>query len=82
MAIDFTVTKQLADKVLVIVYAYRQVCACKSNGCFFRHKSQHDVLIQFAFILVDLYGICIWSIPVNRMEIKPMVVMQQMLELT
>ena len=44
-------------------------------------KIQHDVLIQFAYISVDLYGICSWSIPVNRMEIKPMVFMQQMLEL-
>ena len=66
----------------VIVYAYRQVCACKSYGRFFRHKNQHDALIKSAYILVDLYGICGWSIPVNRMEIKPMVFMQQMLELS
>ena len=82
MAIGFIVTKPFAEKVSVIVYAYRQVCACKSNGRFFRHKNQHDVLIQFAYILVDLYGISIWSIPVNRMEIKPMFFMQQMLEVT
>ena len=66
----------------VIVYTYQQVCACKSNGRFFRHKNQHDALIQFAYIYVDLCGRCSWSIPVNRMEIKRKVFMQQMLELT
>ena len=66
----------------VIVYAYWQVCACKSNGRFFRHTNQHDALIQFVYILVDLYGICSWSIPVNLMEIEPMFFMQQMLELS
>ena len=45
----------------------------QSNGRCFRHKNQHDALIQFAYISVDLYGIGSWSIPVNRMEIKPMV---------
>ena len=74
--------KTIRGKVSVIVYAYRLVCACKSNGRFFRHKNQHDALIQFAYILVDKYGLCSWSIPVNRMEIKPMVFMQQILELT
>ena len=48
----------------------------------FRHKNQHDALIQFAYILVDLYDIYSWSIPENRMEIKLVVFMQQMLELT
>ena len=37
-----------------IVYAYRQVCACKNNGRFFRHKNQLDALIQSAYILVDI----------------------------
>ena len=63
----------MRGKVSVIAYPYRQVYACKSNGHFFRHKNQHDALIQFAYILVDLYGIHSWSIPVNRMEIKPIV---------
>ena len=65
--------KTICGKVSVIVYAYRQVCACKSNGRLFRHKNQLDAFIQSAYILVDLYAICKWSIPVNRMEIKPMV---------
>ena len=59
-----------------IFFAHAKVMAA------FRHKNQHDALIQFAYILVDLYGICSWSIPVNRMEIKPMIFMQQMLART
>ena len=54
MAIGLTVTKPFAEKCRVIVYAYRQECACKSNGRFFRHNSQLDALIQSAYILVDL----------------------------
>ena len=46
--------KTIRGKVSVIVYAYRQGCACKSNGRFFRHKNQLDALIQSAYILVDL----------------------------
>ena len=46
--------KTIRGNVSVIVYAYRQVCACKSNGRFFRHKNQLDALIQSAFILVGL----------------------------
>ena len=46
--------KTLRGKVSVIVYAYRQVCAWKSNGHFLRHKNQLEALIQFAYILADL----------------------------
>ena len=46
--------KTIRGKVSVIVYAYRQVCACKSNGRVFRHKSQLDAPIESACILVDL----------------------------
>ena len=46
--------KTIRGKVSFIVYAYRQVCACKSNGRFFRQKSQLDALIQSAYILADL----------------------------
>ena len=46
--------KTIRGTVSVIVYANRQVCACKSNGRFFRHKNQLDALIQSAYILVDL----------------------------
>ena len=46
--------KTIRGKVSVIVYAYRQVCACKINGRFFRHKSQLYALIQSAYILVDI----------------------------
>ena len=46
--------KTIRGKVSVIVYAYRQVCACKSNGRFFRHKIQLDALFQSTYILVDL----------------------------
>ena len=74
--------KTIPGKVSAIVYAYRQVCACKSNGRFFRHKNQFDALIQSAYILVDVLPICSWAISVNRMEIKPTVFIQQMLELT
>ena len=73
--------KTIRGKVSVIVYAYRQVCVYKSNGRLFRHKNQLDALIQSTYILVDLWAICSWSISVNRVEIKPMVFMRQMLEL-
>ena len=46
--------KTICEKVSVIVYAYRQVCACKSNGRSFRHKNQLDTLIQSAYNLVGL----------------------------
>ena len=46
--------KTIRGKVSVIVYAYRQVCACKSNGRFFLTQNQLDGLIQSAYILVDL----------------------------
>ena len=46
--------KTIRGKVSAIVYAYRQVCACKSNGRFFRHKNQLDAFIQSAYILVDI----------------------------
>ena len=62
--------KIIRGKVWVIVYAYRQVCACKSKDVY-RHKNQLDALIQSAYILVNLYTIHSWSIAVNRMEIKP-----------
>ena len=42
--------KTIRGKVSAIMYAYRQVCACKSNGRLFRHKNQLDALIQFAYI--------------------------------
>ena len=64
-----------------IVHAYGQVYACKSNDRFL-DKKKIDARIQFAFILVDVSGICSRSVPVNRMEIKPTVFMQQVLELT
>ena len=60
MAIGITVSdwhhchQTIWGKVSAIVYAYRQVCACKSSGRFFRHKNQLDALIQSAYILVDL----------------------------
>ena len=46
--------KTIRGKVSVIVYAYRQVCTCKSNGRLFRHKNQLDALIQSVYILVGL----------------------------
>ena len=46
--------KTIRGKVPTIVYAYRQACACKSNGRIFKHKNQLDALIQSACILVDL----------------------------
>ena len=46
--------KTIHGKVSVIVYAYRQMCACISNGRFFRHINQLDALIQFAYISEDL----------------------------
>ena len=81
MAIDLTVTKPLAEKcrplcMLIGKSMHAQVMAV------FCHKNQSDALIQFAYILLDVYSIYSWSIPVNRMEIKPPVVIQQILELT
>ena len=32
---------------------------------FFRHKNQHDVLIQFAQFWVDLWNMCHWSCPMK-----------------
>ena len=63
------------------MYAYLQVYASENNGRFVRHKNQLDALIQFTYMLVDAYGICIWRISINRIEIKPTVFMQQVLEL-
>ena len=74
MAIGLTATKPFAEK-------------CRSL-CTLIGKCEHAKVmaafldIQFAYILVDLYGICSWSNPENRMEIKPMIFMLQMLELT
>ena len=52
MAIGLIVTEPFAEKCrsLCALIAY-QVCACKSNGRFFRHKNQ---LIQSAYDLVGL----------------------------
>ena len=66
--------KTIRGKVSVSVYAYGHVYACKRNGRFLDTKNQLDALIRFAYILVDVSGICSWSIPVNRM--------QQVLEMT
>ena len=38
----------IRGKVSVIVYAYRQVCASKSNDRIFRHKNQLHALVYFA----------------------------------
>ena len=82
MAIGLTVTKPFAGKCRSLCTLIGLCVHAKVMAAFFGHKNQHDALIQFAYILVDKYGLCSWSIPVNRMEIKPMVFMQQMLELT
>ena len=65
--------KTILWKASVIVYAYRQVYASKSSESFFKLKSQLDALIQVAYILVEVWSICSWSIPVNRIKIKPVV---------
>ena len=82
MAIGLTVTKPFPEKCPSLCTLVGKCVHAKVMAAFFRHKNQHDALIQFAYILVDLYSICSWSITVNCMEIKPMVFMQQMLELT
>ena len=82
MAIGLTVAKPLAEKCPSLCRLIGKCVHAKVMAAFFRHKNQHDALIQFAYILVYLYGVCSWSIPENCMEIKPMVFMQQMLELT
>ena len=82
MAIGLTVTKPFAEKRPSLLTPIGKCVHAKVMAAFFRHKNQHDALIQFVYILVDLYGISSWSIPVNCMEIKPMVFMQQMFELT
>ena len=82
MAIGLTVTKPFAEKCRSLCTLIGKCVHAKVMAAFFRHKNQHDALIQFAYILADFCGICSWSIPVNRMEIKPMVFKQQMLELT
>ena len=82
MAIGLIVTKPFAEKCRSLRTLIVKCVHAKVMAAFFRKKNQHDALIQFAYILVDLYGIYSWSIPVNRMEIKPKVFMRQMLELT
>ena len=81
MAIGLIVTKPFAEKCPSLCTLIGK-CVHAKVMAVFRHKNQQDALIQFAYILVDLYGICSWLIPVNCMDIKPMVFMQQMLELT
>ena len=49
--------------------------------CYRGHNSQLDTLIQFAYIFVDVQNICSWSIPVNRMGIKPTVFRRECLNL-
>ena len=39
----------------------------------FRHKNQLYASIQFAYILIEVSGICSWSILVNHKVIKPTV---------
>ena len=70
MAIGLTLTKHSPKGAGHCVRLSASVCMQKKWPRF-RHKNQHDALIQFAHILVDLYRICSWSIPENRMEIKP-----------
>ena len=82
MAIGLTVTKPFAEKCPSVCTLIGNCVHVKVMAAFFRHKNQHDALIQFAYISVDLYDICSWSIPANCMEIKPMFFMRQMLELT
>ena len=82
MAIGLTVTKSFAEKCRSLCTLIGKCVHAKVMVAIFGHKNQHDALIQFAYMLVDLYGICSWSILVNRMEIKPVVFMQHMLELT
>ena len=82
MTIVLTVTKPFVEKCPSLCTLIGKFVHAKVMAAFFRHVNQHDALIQFAYILVDLYGICGWSITVKCMEIKPMVFMQQMLELT
>ena len=66
----------------VTVYAYQQIFVCRTNGRFHRHRNQLVALIQFAYILVDVCGICSRSVSVNRMIIRRTFFMQLMLELT
>ena len=47
-------SKTILRKVWVIVYACRQIYACKSNGRIVRHEIQFYALIKFAYILVDV----------------------------
>ena len=82
MAIGLTVTKPFAEKCWSLCALIGNCVHAKVMAAFLDTNTQHDALIQFAYILVDLYGICSWSIPENRMEMKQMVFMQQMLELT
>ena len=82
MAIGLTVTKPFAEKYPPLCTLIVKCVHAKVMAAFLRHKNQLDALIQFACILADLWAICSWSITVNCMEIKPMVFMKQMLELT
>ena len=81
MAMGVSVTKPFAERC-------RPLCTIMGKSmhakvmAIFRHKNQLEALLQFTNIYVNVSSICSWSNPVNRMEIKPKVFMQQVLELT
>ena len=70
MAIGLTVTKPFAEKCRSLCALIGNCVHAKVMAAFLDTNTQHDALIQFAYILVDL---CSWSIPENRMEMKQMV---------
>ena len=79
MAIGLIVTKPFVEKCRSMCMLIDKSLHAKLMAVF-RYKNQLDALIQFAYILVDVKGICSWSIPVNPMEIKPMVLCSKRLK--
>ena len=38
----------------------------KIDGRFFKHKNEHEALIQFARVFMDVLNVCKWSFPMQN----------------
>ena len=82
MAIGLTVTKPFTEKCRSLCTLIGKCVHAKVMATFLDTKINLMHSFNLHIFFVHLYGRCGWSIPVNHMEIKLMVSMLQMLELT
>ena len=82
MAIGLIVTKPFAEKCWSLCALIGKCVHAKVMATFLDTKINMMHSFNLHIFGGDLYGICSWSVPVNHMEIKPMVFMQEMLEMT